>query len=72
MRLLVTGAAGFLGRCVVAEALDRGHTVRAVIRPATDVTTLPWHDHARFECARIDLRVRPGIRLVLSQPPIHW
>ncbi|HEX5240549.1 MAG TPA: NAD-dependent epimerase/dehydratase family protein [Candidatus Limnocylindrales bacterium] len=27
MRILVTGAAGFIGRWVVAELLDRGHTV---------------------------------------------
>ncbi len=30
MRILVTGAAGFIGRWVVAEALDRGHEVLGV------------------------------------------
>jgi nucleoside-diphosphate-sugar epimerase len=30
MRILVTGAAGFIGRWVVAELLDRGHTVLPV------------------------------------------
>lgn len=31
----MTGAGGFLGRHVVAEALRRGHSVRAIIRPAS-------------------------------------
>ena len=35
MRLLVTGANGFLGRYVVARLLERGHYVRAIIRPAS-------------------------------------
>ena len=35
--LLVTGASGFLGHRVVAEALRRGHAVRALTRRATDL-----------------------------------
>ena len=42
MRALVTGATGFLGRYVTAELLKRGHTVRAVVRPATDVSAVGW------------------------------
>jgi nucleoside-diphosphate-sugar epimerase len=34
MRLLVTGAGGFLGRAVVAAAARRGHAVRAMVRGA--------------------------------------
>src|SRR5688572_22477616 len=37
MKLLVTGASGFLGRSVVAEATRRGHDVRSVVRPQTDL-----------------------------------
>ncbi len=33
MRLLITGAGGFLGQRVVHRALDAGHTVRAMVRP---------------------------------------
>lgn len=33
MRILVTGAGGFIGRWVVEEALRRGHEVTAVVRP---------------------------------------
>lgn len=35
MKVLVTGAGGFLGRHVVARLLERGHEVRAIIRPAS-------------------------------------
>src|SRR5262245_62147044 len=35
MRVLVTGAGGFLGRHVVDRLFERGHSVRAIIRPAS-------------------------------------
>lgn len=38
LSLLITGAGGFLGQAVVAAALKRGHTVRAMVRRET---TLP-------------------------------
>ncbi|MDQ4131791.1 MAG: NAD(P)-dependent oxidoreductase [Actinomycetota bacterium] len=37
MKVLVTGASGFLGRFVVDAFLARGHDVRALVRPATKV-----------------------------------
>jgi nucleoside-diphosphate-sugar epimerase len=37
LTIAVTGAAGFLGRAVVAEAVARGHQVRAVVRRQTDM-----------------------------------
>lgn len=41
MRILVTGAAGFIGRWVVGELLARGHTVRAIDNlVAGDLTNL--------------------------------
>jgi len=61
MKLLITGASGFLGKYIVAAALRQGHQVRAVVRPASDETRLPWHNHPEVELARIDLRQRRGI-----------
>lgn len=61
MKLLVTGASGFLGKYVVAEALSRGHSVRAMVRPGVDVGELPWDGHERLDYARVDLRSRRGL-----------
>src|SRR5262245_43816406 len=61
MRLLVTGATGFLGRHVVGEALRRGHDVRALVRPSSPAAEVPELDHPRLELARIDLRSKRGL-----------
>lgn len=53
MRLLVTGAAGFVGRAVAARLLTRGHTVVAAIRTAAQAppgtTPLTVGDIADFD-----------------------
>lgn len=54
MRVLVTGANGFLGRSVVQALLAQGQTVRALVRPATAVESLGWP--ASVEIVRGDLR----------------
>ncbi len=61
MRLLVTGASGFLGRHVVTEALARGHRVRAMVRPAGTADDLPWKTHRDVELVRADLRDPRGL-----------
>lgn len=49
-RVAVTGATGFVGRAVVSALLDRGHTVRALVRDAGKAAAvLPEHD--RLEIA---------------------
>jgi UDP-glucose 4-epimerase len=54
MKVLVTGANGFLGHHLVRELLDRGHDVRAMVRPATRLDGLGWP--ASVEDFRGDLR----------------
>ena len=54
MRVLVTGANGFLGRHVVGALLARGVDVRAMVRPATRLETLGWS--SSVEVFRADLR----------------
>jgi nucleoside-diphosphate-sugar epimerase len=54
MKLLITGANGFLGSYLVNEAVRRGHSVRALVRPTTDQSKLGWDE--RVEIVRADLR----------------
>ena len=61
MKLLVTGASGFLGRFVVDEALRRGHAVRAMARSTGSAEKAGWTNDPRVEVAVADLRSRRGL-----------
>ena len=54
MRVLVTGANGFLGRHVVAALVARGVGVRALVRPAARLEGLGWP--SSVDVFRADLR----------------
>jgi 2-alkyl-3-oxoalkanoate reductase len=54
VKALVTGANGFLGQHVVRALLGRGHSVRALVRPATKLEALGWPESV--EVFRADLR----------------
>jgi 2-alkyl-3-oxoalkanoate reductase len=56
MKLLVTGAGGFVGRAVVATAVARGHAVRALLRPGTSTVPEEWQAEDAVEVVRGDLR----------------
>lgn len=56
MRVLITGASGFLGRSVVRAASAAGHDVIALVRPAADISSYAWPD--TVEVLRGDLRQR--------------
>ncbi|WP_447788893.1 MULTISPECIES: NAD-dependent epimerase/dehydratase family protein [Pseudomonas] len=53
MKVLVTGATGFVGRHLVAALLARGCEVRAVARNAETAATLPWINAVEFIAADI-------------------
>jgi nucleoside-diphosphate-sugar epimerase len=57
MRVLVTGANGFLGRHLIAALLRCGHQIRALVRPAVQIEGLGWS--SSVEVVRADLRA-PG------------
>ena len=58
MRVLVSGAGGFLGRYVVDELCERGHTVRAMIRPASPDRGWPQ----KVEIFRADLELHDRLQ----------
>jgi nucleoside-diphosphate-sugar epimerase len=57
----VTGASGFLGKYVVAEAASRGHSVRAMMRPGTDAGHCGASSDPGVQIVRADLRSRRGL-----------
>jgi nucleoside-diphosphate-sugar epimerase len=57
MKVLVSGAGGFLGRYVVDRLLERGHTVRAIVRPASHRPS--WTRGVEIFCA--DLRTHNNL-----------
>ncbi|MBC7791197.1 MAG: NAD(P)-dependent oxidoreductase [Anaerolineae bacterium] len=63
MRVLVTGGSGFIGRCVVAEARRRGHTVRILTR---SLTHEPTDGGGGVEVVQHDLRQRDGLTSALG------
>ena len=48
MKVLVTGATGFVGRHVVARLLARGHEVIAVSRDEAKARKFAWFERVRF------------------------
>ncbi len=57
MRVLVSGAGGFLGRQVVERLLTDGHRVRAIIRPTAKAPVWP----PNVEIYKADLRVAKSL-----------
>jgi UDP-glucose 4-epimerase len=64
MNVAVTGANGFLGRHVVRALHARGHTVRALIRPAAAAGGLEGLEGV--ELVRADLRAPGGLEVQLD------
>lgn len=63
MKILVTGATGFVGRHVVEAARAGGHDVRALVRPAS---VLPFGDDPGITVIHRDLRTRTGLEDALT------
>jgi dihydroflavonol-4-reductase len=62
-RVLVTGAAGFIGSAITRALLDRGVAVVALVEPGGDAANLDGLD---VERAAIDVRDRPGLETVVA------
>lgn len=59
MRVLVTGATGFIGRHVVAELRERGADVAALARPSSDTSGLDGVDVALGDMTRPESLAEP-------------
>lgn len=64
MKVLVTGAGGFLGQDVVAALTAQGVHVRAMVRPRADPSDLAWGESV--EIVQADLRTEPDLESMLS------
>lgn len=54
MLILVTGASGYLGGRLCRALLNRGFSVRALVRPTSDLSSLP-HDPSALELVHGDI-----------------
>lgn len=54
MRIAITGATGFIGRHVVAAALQSGHEVIASGISCDEIHDFPWAQQVRFEPLNLD------------------
>lgn len=59
MRVLVTGATGYIGGRLVPELLARGHEVRCAARTPSKLDGRPWRD--QVEVAEFDVFDRPSL-----------
>ncbi|MDP9708247.1 UNVERIFIED_ORG: dTDP-6-deoxy-L-talose 4-dehydrogenase (NAD+) [Pseudomonas fluorescens] len=75
MKVLVTGATGFVGRHLVAALLARGCTVRAVARDVQKAADMPWIKDVEFVSADIhaaDLNVAALTKGVDALAHLAW
>lgn len=66
MRVLVTGAGGYLGQYVVSCFLDAGHNVRALLRPPARDISCVWSGKPGVEVVWADLLASDGLSAALA------
>ncbi len=72
MKILVTGATGFVGRHVVSELLIKGHNVVAVARNLDKAKGMPWYEKVTFiPCDIHDPSLDPGKTFGVPDAIVH-
>ncbi|MGC5700248.1 NAD(P)-dependent oxidoreductase [Pseudomonas sp. NFXW11] len=75
MRVLVTGATGFVGRHLVAALLARGCQVRAVARDVAKARQMPWFEAVEFQALDLhadDLDIAALVKDVDALAHLAW
>jgi uncharacterized protein YbjT (DUF2867 family) len=65
MRVLVTGASGYIGGRLVPRLLEAGHTVRVVVRNPDRISDVPWA--SSVEIVRGDLTIASDVEAAVAE-----
>jgi dihydroflavonol-4-reductase len=63
---LVTGATGFLGSQLVRSLIERGESVKAFVRPGSNLAALSGYPSDRFKLAVGDIRIEQSVFAALA------
>jgi dihydroflavonol-4-reductase len=63
---LVTGATGFLGSQLVRTLMERGESVKAFVRPGSNLAALSGYPRDRFKIAVGDIRIEQSVFAALA------
>ena len=63
---LVTGATGFLGSQLVRTLIERGESVKALVRPGANLAALSGYPSDRFKIAVGDMRIEQSVFAALA------
>lgn len=63
---LVTGATGFLGSQLVRTLIERGESVKAFVRPGSNLAALSGYPRDRFKLAVGDIRIEQSVFAALA------